>query len=98
MSCRHKLEICVGAARGTISIQVLQELSYIRCEVCYILLDENFMAKVAELGLSKTGPYLDQTHVSLTEKVSFGYLDPEYLTRQQLLRNLMFTLFVCCDS
>lgn len=63
-----------------------------------ILLDENFMAKVAELGLSKTGPYLDQTHVSSTVKGSFDYLDPEYLTKQQLLRNLMFTLFVCCDS
>ncbi|CAN6806789.1 unnamed protein product [Brassica oleracea] len=33
-----------------------------------ILLDENFMAKVSELGLPKTGPYLDQTHVSLTVK------------------------------
>ncbi|KAH0897636.1 hypothetical protein HID58_047204 [Brassica napus] len=39
-----------------------------------ILLDENFMAKVLELGLPKTGPYLDQTHVSLTVKGSFGYL------------------------
>ncbi|WZZ39092.1 hypothetical protein YC2023_035351 [Brassica napus] len=39
-----------------------------------ILLDENFMAKVSELGLPKTGPYLDQTHVSLTVKGSFGYL------------------------
>ncbi|CAN6812664.1 unnamed protein product [Brassica oleracea] len=26
------------------------------------------MAKVSELGLPKTGPYLDQTHVSLTVK------------------------------
>ncbi|CAN7104512.1 unnamed protein product [Brassica rapa subsp. narinosa] len=85
MSCRHKLEICVGAARGTISIQVLQEPSYIRCEVCYILLDENFMAKVAELGLSKTGPYLDQTHVSLTEKVLCGtpHIDP-YISRKKV--------------
>ncbi|CAN6844597.1 unnamed protein product [Brassica oleracea] len=39
-----------------------------------ILLDKNFMAKFSELGLPKTGPYFDQTHVSLTVKGSFGYL------------------------
>ncbi|KAF4357976.1 hypothetical protein F8388_008484 [Cannabis sativa] len=31
-----------------------------------ILLDENFVAKVAYFGLSKTGPSLDQTHVLST--------------------------------
>ncbi|CAN7084309.1 unnamed protein product, partial [Brassica oleracea var. botrytis] len=32
------------------------------------------MAKVSELGLPKTGPYLDQTYVSLAVKGSFGYV------------------------
>ncbi|CAH8346484.1 unnamed protein product [Eruca vesicaria subsp. sativa] len=61
-----------------------------------VLLDENFMAEVAEIGFSKTGPYLDQTHVTTTVKGSFGYLDPEYLTRQQLTeKSVVYSLCLC---
>ncbi|KAJ9537982.1 hypothetical protein OSB04_030715 [Centaurea solstitialis] len=80
----QRLRICLGAARGLSYLHdpkgTQQRVLHRDIKSSNILLDENWNAKVSDLGLSRIGP-ANQEHTILVSNMvgTVGYLDPLYL-------------------
>ncbi|CAI9261121.1 unnamed protein product [Lactuca saligna] len=80
----RRLKICIGAARGLAYLHnpagTQQRVLHRDIKSSNILLDENWNARIADLGLSKFGPANQQYTFLVSNTVgTFGYCDPIYV-------------------
>ncbi|MED6145691.1 hypothetical protein PIB30_027822 [Stylosanthes scabra] len=86
-----RLRIAMGAAKGILYLhtEANPPIFHRDIKASNILLDSKFTAKVADFGLSRLAPFLEEEgtvprYVSTVVKGTPGYLDPEYLLTHKL--------------
>ncbi|KAE9622314.1 putative protein kinase RLK-Pelle-LRR-VIII-1 family [Lupinus albus] len=91
LSFGMRLQIAKGAAKGILYLhtEANPPIFHRDIKASNILLDSNFIPKVADFGLSRLAPYLHDdgdlpNYVSTLVKGTPGYLDPEYLLTHKL--------------
>ncbi|KAL4574700.1 hypothetical protein LXL04_021536 [Taraxacum kok-saghyz] len=85
LTWEQRLNICIGAARGLDYLHsgtgITDRIIHLDVKSDNILIDENWAAKIADLGLSKIGP-ANQPHSevhTVNVRGTRGYVDPEYV-------------------
>uniref|UniRef100_A0A251SXU1 Putative death-associated protein kinase 1 n=1 Tax=Helianthus annuus TaxID=4232 RepID=A0A251SXU1_HELAN len=83
----QRLKICLDAAKGLRYLHDQQRLIHYDVKSANILLDDQWNAKVSDVGLSIMGPANEHSSVTVTVAASTpGYCDPQYAMRHTLTK------------